>query len=63
MGVTLKVFTLQEFKDKYYEKELKQYEDVVGDMRDDLIAVCRYFHWNKDTISQKWFEDQDKPRL
>lgn len=63
MGVSFKFFTLDEFKQKYFEKEMEQYESILPDNRDEMIAVCRYFHWNKDKIESNWFEDQDNLRL
>jgi hypothetical protein len=56
IGASFKFFTMQEFKDKYYEKEIEQYE-IFSDNRDEMIAICRYFEWNKEKINQKWFED------
>ena len=62
IGSSFKFFTMQEFKDKYYEKEIEQYE-IFSENRDEMIAICRYFEWNKEKINQKWFEDQDNLRI
>lgn len=60
---SIKFFTLKEFRDKYFDKELSSYEDILPDNKDEMIAICRFFKWNKDKISSQWFEKMDELRL
>ena len=56
VATSFKFFTMQEFKDKYYEKEIEQYE-IFSDNRDEMVAICRYFEWNKEKINAQWFDN------
>ena len=64
-SASVRIFNMDMLKNKFFKREIEQYHDstlfLTND--DEIISICRYYDWNKEAMTNDWFDRQDKLRL
>jgi len=62
-SASIRIFNLDMLKNKFFKRELEQYDEILFLKEDEVISICRYFNWNKEIIQNKWMDNQDRLRI